>query len=352
MSNIVTNIRRTGLLFLCLILGMFLMAGCGAKNPSEDVQNETEQGNESGTSAQKEAAAEEQTGTPESAPVQGTQNNTAVLRDTTPQVLPTVTTGENAYATDIAMIDTANAASGYIVLTYTGTNEKVKFQISGPDQITCTYLVTEYDAPVVYPLTGGNGAYTFTLLEALDAENNKYYIAASHSADVAFSNELLPFLTPNVYVNFAEDSTSVAKGAELATECQTDLDVIENIYLYVTSNVTYDTEKAKSVPYGYVPSPDETLSTGKGICFDYASLMTAMLRSQRIPTRLEVGYAGEIYHAWISCHVDEIGWVDNIIEFNGENWSLMDPTLAANNSSTAVQEYIGDGSTYVVKYTY
>ena len=80
--------------------------------------------------------------------------------------------------------------------------------------------------------------------------------------------------------------------------------------------------------------------------------MTAMLRSQQIPTKLEVGYAGEVYHAWISCYVDEIGWVDNIIEFNGETWSLMDPTLAANNNSSAVQEYIGDGSKYVVKYTY
>ena len=61
--------------------------------------------------------------------------------------------------------------------------------------------------------------------------------------------------------------------------------------------------------------------------------MSAMLRSQRIPTKLEVGYSGDVYHAWISCYVDEIGWVDNIIEFDGKNWSIMDPTLAANNSA-------------------
>jgi hypothetical protein len=30
----------------------------------------------------------------------------------------------------------------------------------------------------------------------------------------------------------------------------------------------------------------------------------------------------------------------------------MDPTLAAGKSSTSVQQYIGDGSKYVVKYTY
>lgn len=54
-----------------------------------------------------------------------------------------------------------------------------------------------------------------------------------------------------------------------------------------------------------------------------------MLRSQGIPTKLEVGYVGEVYHAWISCYVDETGWVDNIIEFDGKDWSLLDPSLGA-----------------------
>ena len=96
----------------------------------------------------------------------------------------------------------------------------------------------------------------------------------------------------------------------------------------------------------------ERRASGKGICFDYAALMAAMLRSQRIPTKLQVGYAGEAYHAWISCYVDEIGWVDNMISFDGKDWSLMDPTLAANNDDDTVKDYIGDGSRYIIKYTY
>lgn len=80
--------------------------------------------------------------------------------------------------------------------------------------------------------------------------------------------------------------------------------------------------------------------------------MSAMLRSQGIPTKLEVGYVGEVYHAWISCYVDEIGWVDNIIEFDGKNWSLIDPTLGANNKKSDVKKYIGNGHNYLVKYTY
>lgn len=143
------------------------------------------------------------------------------------------------------------------------------------------------------------------------------------------------------------------KGRELAgKECYSDLDVVTQIYNFVIKNISYDKKKAENVPYGYTPDPDETLDTGKGICFDYAALMSAMLRSQRIPTKLEVGYSGDVYHAWISCYVDEIGWVDNIIEFDGKNWSIMDPTLAANNSASDVKKYVGNGKNYVTKYTY
>ena len=44
--------------------------------------------------------------------------------------------------------------------------------------------------------------------------------------------------------------------------------------------------------------------------------------------------------------------VDNIIEFDGKNWSIMDPTLAANNSASDVKKYVGNGKNYVTKYTY
>jgi len=50
--------------------------------------------------------------------------------------------------------------------------------------------------------------------------------------------------------------------------------------------------------------------------------------------------------------VDEIGWVNGIIEFDGTSWSLMDPTFAANSSESSLKKFIGDGSNYTVKYVY
>ena len=154
------------------------------------------------------------------------------------------------------------------------------------------------------------------------------------------------------YVNFTADSLPVAKAEELADGASSDLDIISSVYNYIITHFTYDYSKASSVTSGYLPDIDEVFTSEKGICFDYAALMSAMLRSQRIPTKLEVGYSGDVYHAWISCYVDEIGWVDNIIEFDGKNWSIMDPTLAANNSASDVKKYVGNGKNYVTKYTY
>lgn len=285
-------------------------------------------------------------------PGTGTTKASKVPRDNTSKVLSPEASGVTVYTSKVSVTDASNTSEGYVMLQYNGNNEKVKFQIKTPDGIEYTYLVTDYGSYSVYPLAGGNGTYTLTLLESVSVEDDMYAISFTQDIDVSITNEFTPFLYPNHYVNFTSDSKAVAKGESLAEDCYSDLDVVTNVYNYVIKNVSYDTEKAKNVSYGYTPDIDETLNTGKGICFDYAALMTAILRTQQIPTKLEVGYAGEAYHAWISCYVDEIGWVDNIIEFDGKNWSLMDPTLAANNKSSDVKKYIGDGSKYVVKYTY
>ena len=274
------------------------------------------------------------------------------IRDATPLVLMPEASGKITYQEGCVLVDASNTSEGYIMMNYTGTNEKVKFQVKTPDETEYTYLVTEPGKYSAYPLSGGSGTYQLTLLESVSVEENLYAVVFTRSIQVTVKDEFSPFLYANHYVDFTADSAAVAKGKELAENCSDELAVVSNIYHYVIENISYDTKKAAEVTYGYTPDVDETLADGKGICFDYAALMSAMLRSQRIPTKLEVGYAGEVYHAWISCYVEEVGWIDGIIEFDGENWSLMDPTLAAGNDKDEVKEYISDGSHYMVKYTY
>lgn len=274
------------------------------------------------------------------------------LRDSKAKVLTAEASGEVTYGNETVLLDASHISDGYFMVKYSGDNEKVKVQSASPDGTEYIYPVTIVGDYAVYPFPGGDGTYKITVLESVDTDKNLYAISFSQDLEVQIKDEFSPFLYSNYYVNFTVDSECVKKGEELAKDCYQDLDVVTNIYNFVIENISYDEEKASDVPYGYTPVPDDTLASKKGICFDYASLISAMLRSQRIPTRLEVGYSGEVYHAWISCYVDEIGWVDNIIEFDGKSWSLIDPTLAAANKASDVKKYISNHKNYITKYTY
>ena len=84
----------------------------------------------------------------------------------------------------------------------------------------------------------------------------------------------------------------VKKAKEIVGSKSKELDKVAAVYDYVVNNFSYDYDKAKTVKSGYVPNPDSILSSKKGICLDYASVMVSMLRSQDVPTKLVVGYAG------------------------------------------------------------
>lgn len=246
-------------------------------------------------------------------------------------------------------IDASNTSEGYLMLSYSGDADTARVQVTDPGGIIYTYVLPIGEM-VSIPLSGGDGTYHIDVLE--HAFDDMYALCCSWDTDVTLSDEFKPFLYPNVYCWYTKDSRAVQYGTELSDTSSDDLDYVGKVYHYVTENITYDANLAAQVPVNYVPDVDKTMESGTGICFDYASLMAAMLRSQEIPTRLEVGYSGQIYHAWISVYLKETGWIDRIIEFDGKSWSLMDPTLAASNSAGSVKKYIGDGSNYTVKYTY
>lgn len=246
-------------------------------------------------------------------------------------------------------IDASNTSEGYLMLSYSGDADMARVQITDPSEAVYSYVLPP-DEMVSVPLSGGDGSYHIDVLE--HAFDDMYALCCSWDTKVALSDEFKPFLYPNIYCWYTKDSRCVQYGMELSDSSSNDLDYVKKVYNYVTQNITYDTDLASRVPADYVPNADRTMESQKGICFDYAALMAALLRSQKIPTRLEVGYSGQVYHAWISVYLKESGWVDKIIEFDGKSWSLMDPTLAASNSASAVKKYTGDGSNYTVKYTY
>lgn len=271
------------------------------------------------------------------------------IRDNTPNCLIPSADGTTVYSNEYVIIDASNTDEGYIMVAYLSNCPKVKLQLIGPDHMTYTYDLIGNDYEV-FPLSAGNGSYQLGIYENVDG--NQYATVFSENLEVNITNTMGAFLYPNQYVNFNASSQVVSAASELVANAHDDLEAIIFIYDYVVENITYDFEKAKTVQSGYIPDVDVIFSIKTGICLDYAAVMASMLRSQQIPTRLEVGYAGDAYHAWISTYVEDQGWVNGIIQFDGQNWSLMDPTFAANTGEKELKNFIGDGSNYVTKYIY
>lgn len=263
-----------------------------------------------------------------------------------PRADQTVTTGS-----DPLILDFSHADQGYFMGKLTEPDKKINIQVSGPDNIIYNYFLTAADDTwTAFPFTAGSGDYVILAFEHIG--NDKYVSLFSHSQSVELENEFLPYLYSNQYVHFTASSKAVQLASEITAQAETDLDALTVIYQYVTSHITYDNEKAATVETGYLPDIDDTLSTGTGICFDYAALTVAMLRSLSIPTRLEIGYSSNIRHSWIDVYIESIGWVENAVEFDGDEWQMMDPTFAsAAGGSKAIADYIGDGDNYTLQYT-
>lgn len=265
------------------------------------------------------------------------------------QVLTAEASGTLTASSDSLTLDFSNAAQGYFTGILSSADTKINLQVIGPDEVTYKYFLEESDQLTVFPLTAGDGEYIILAFEQISED--QYSSLFTYPLEVTLKNEFLPFLYPNQYVNFTADSKAVSLAQSLSENAPSDLDALNLIYHYVTETISYDDEKAASVQLGYLPDIDVTLSEKKGICFDYASLTTAMLRSLSIPARLEIGYSNEVRHAWIDVYIESIGWVEHAIEFNGNEWKLMDPTFAsAADDPDLIQDYIGNGENYTLQY--
>lgn len=264
-------------------------------------------------------------------------------------VLEAFSSGEKEECCADAVIDYSHTEDGYIMARYTSqTDKRLKLRLIGP-ATTYTYNLP-VDQWTVFPLSDGSGGYQAALY--INTHDSKYALVMTAQFQVELKDEFVPFLRPNQYVNYEHAEKTVEKGAQLCAGLTHPLEKVAAVYDFVVSTLTYDEQRAATVQSGYLPVLDDVLAEEKGICFDYAALMTAMLRSQEVPCKLVVGYAGDIYHAWISVWTEENGWVDGAIFFDGQTWKRMDPTFASSGQrSEQIMAFIENGN-YTVKYLY
>lgn len=251
---------------------------------------------------------------------------------------------EHAQGNEQVQLDLEHANEGYIGISG-HSDARLKLQVL-VGEMDYRYDVPSDGTPVIFPLQEGDGTYTLKAME--NVEGTKYRPLFSVDCQVKLDDEFQPFLRPSAYVDYDRDSECVKLAAELAAGEEDVLGVVGAVFEYICDNIVYDKEKAEMVQKttGYMPVLDDTLRTGKGICFDYASLVAGMLRSQGIPTKMVFGDVSpdDIYHAWNMFYTDETGWVTVKYEVKAGSWNRLDLTFSANGADTS---FIGDGANYL-----
>ncbi|MCH4184554.1 MAG: transglutaminase-like domain-containing protein [Eggerthellaceae bacterium] len=244
-------------------------------------------------------------------------------------------------------IDVSCTSDGYIGACATESS-RLKLQVVH-DTESYNYDLPNDGTATIYPLNMGNGTYTFRIMQ--NTSGNKYIELFSTSVDVTLSSETAPYTRPNVFCSYSQSSACVAEATKLCSDAQSESDAYDRIYAYVRDTITYDYSKAGNVAQatGYIPNPDQTLQDKSGICFDYASLMAAMLRSQGIPCKIITGYVApdSIYHAWNMIYIDGV-WKSIYISAPSQTWGRADPTFAASGEGG----YADDDSAYTDRYIY
>ena len=250
-----------------------------------------------------------------------TYSSSDVLMPTQPRVL--------VYEQAGYWVDYSNAHEGYLSFYAPSSERLQKAQVSFNDQ-TYTYTLVPNQV-VVVPLQEGSGTYQLRLLQQL--QDTQYAVVGSLSIDAVLRDETRAFLYPNQLVDYTPESLAVQRSFELTTTAPSEIERVYAIYTFLTETIAYDYPKAEVAKTTFIlPKVDETLSLEKGICFDYAALMSAMLRVQHIPTRIITGFTDLGYHAWVEVYIQDEGWINPSIYFKQSTWTHIDPTFDASGS--------------------
>ena len=104
------------------------------------------------------------------------------------------------------------------------------------------------------------------------------------------------------------DTSTVELADEICTDCDTDEENIKAIYEWMIHNFEYDYECNPVIQYFNVR---KTLSTRKGICYDFSHLFAALCRSQNIPCYVVDGDKRDntqYHHTWNRVYFDGSWW--------------------------------------------
>lgn len=234
-----------------------------------------------------------------------------------------------ASAASTPVFDIAKLENGVVAVSYdSGSSSRLKLSVEKNGK-KINYDLQNDGTIEHFPLQMGEGTYIVSVLE--NTEGKSYRYISSKTIELDLTNDNSVYLASVQNINWNYDMQAIKKAAELTKGMKTDKEKINAIYKYLVDNFDYDYDKLGTLTSTYIPDIDETLSSGRGICYDYSSLMAAMLRSQGIPAKLVKGYSPLVtgYHAWNEIYDSESGeWIvvdstyDSQMKAQGRTYSM------------------------------
>lgn len=231
-------------------------------------------------------------------------------------------------------------SQGAVTVTYSVKPKVTTKLMIAKGKESYTYNLNAGQANETFPLQLGNGEYKITVLEHVS--DKRFRGVLQGTVTLNLKDEKAIYLNSVQNVSWTSSSKAIVQAAQIAKGKKTDEEKAKAVYDYIVANIAYDKKLAANVPADYLPDIDRTLISKKDICYGYASLTAAMLRSLDIPTKLVMGDSEyvDVYHAW------------NEVYLNGK-WVIIDTTVDAGlNGGTKKTNWLKDASKYTVAKTY
>ncbi len=218
-----------------------------------------------------------------------------------------------------------NRVEGYINFSGSTTKNKIKLLVTGADkQVWYDVALNhgEFDEEIWFD---SEGKYTIQVMV------NEYDRKYSYGPRITVENtkELNKYLIPTKHIESDEDII-ISTAREITKDCSSDLEKIRAIYDWVVGNIEFDYEKLSKHDKGQYDNEYgavNALSTRKGVCYDYSTLVAALARSLDIQAKVVEGdldTAGlKGFHAWNEVFIPEQGWINidtTLGDTMGENY--------------------------------
>lgn len=269
-------------------------------------------------------------------------------------------TATGIYSNKYVKINTNTASKGYIEVQYiepNGYNIEVNVNTKVANQRGTTgawHYYTTFKAPCTLKvaLTYGNTEYTINVWSTM---NGEYGNMPSKKAELTIKlsnvSQTGGFLLSTGEVIYNQDMNFIKKANEIAATCSNGFEVVSKIYDWLTSYMSYKIYEETSVRH-YKCNLQTVYNRKAGVCYDYAVVLAAMLRSQGIPCKVVFGkYSNSTSgngHAWNEVYITQSGSIStNKLAIDGKKWCRLDPTLTSVNPYPESITFMNNSSNYL-----